>query len=63
MAKRYRYAGSGQGVPGLPHELDDDEAERLGVKPLLAEALQAGLYKEISAKATAKIKAEEVNDG
>jgi hypothetical protein len=63
MAKRYRYVGQGQGVPGLPHEIDDEEARLLGVQELLAQALQAGVYKEISTKATAKVKAQEVNDG
>jgi hypothetical protein len=47
MDKRYRFVGEGAGVPGLPHELSESEAWRLGVGGLLADALASGIYKEI----------------
>jgi hypothetical protein len=59
MSKRYRYVGPGQGVPGLPHELDDEEARRLGVHELLEQALQAKVYEAIAEKAKGKTPAEE----
>lgn len=40
----YRYVGDGVGVPGLPHEISDDEAEKLGVKDLLDEAIANGSF-------------------
>lgn len=45
--KRYRFVGEGAGIPGLPHELTQAEAETLGVSALLVDALAAGAYKEI----------------
>jgi hypothetical protein len=59
MSKRYRYVGPGQGVPGLPHELDEEEARRLGVQTLLEEALGAKVYEPVSEKAKGKTPAEE----
>lgn len=59
MAK-YRYVGEGQGVPGLPHEVTDEEAKALGNsgytdeagKPIsmaqvLKAAVKAGTFKKI----------------
>ena len=40
----YKFIGNGMGVPGLPHEISDEEAKRLGVGELLAEAIQNGWY-------------------
>jgi len=48
MTRQYRFVGDGAGVPGLPHELTDDEARRLGVESLLADALKIGTYQEIA---------------
>ena len=59
MGKRYRYIGSGQGVPGLPHEIDEEEAERLGLVDLLKQAVQAKVYQLIPEKAKGKTAAEE----
>jgi hypothetical protein len=59
MAKRYRYVGQGQGVPGLPHEIDDEEAKRLGLTELLQQAVQAKVYQAIPEKAKGKAAAEE----
>lgn len=43
----YKYVGDGMGVPGLPHLISDQEAERLGVSALLAEAIKNGSYIEV----------------
>lgn len=46
--KTYRYAAPFPGaVPGLPQELTGAEAEELGVKDLLKEALEIGTYQEV----------------
>ncbi len=41
---KYQYVGTDQGVPGLPHEISDEQAEALGVADLLAEAVKNGSY-------------------
>jgi hypothetical protein len=48
MGKRYRFIGEGAGVPGLPHELTDEEARALGVEELLQAALANGNYVEMT---------------
>lgn len=42
----YRYVGDGEGIPGLPHEISDDEAAELGVSEILKAALENGSYVE-----------------
>ena len=55
MSKTYIFDTSrGAGVPGLPHEISEDEAKALGVDELLKEAVKNGSYK---AKAEPKPKA------
>ena len=46
MSKKYKYAGSGMGVAGLPHEISDEEAKALGseVDALLHAAIKNGNY-------------------
>ena len=44
--KEYKYVGNGMGVPGLPHEVSDDEAAGLGVLHILREAIENGSYVE-----------------
>jgi hypothetical protein len=44
--KKYLYVGNGMGVPGLPHEVSDDEAAELGVLHILREAIENGSYVE-----------------
>jgi hypothetical protein len=44
--KKYKYVGDGMGVPGLPHEISDEEVEALGVTELLKAALENGSYVE-----------------
>lgn len=63
---RYKFVGDGAGVPGLPHEITDDEAEALGVTELLKAAVENGNYQPAdepkpAARVKAK-KAEGVND-
>lgn len=43
MAK-YKFVGDGAGVPGLPHEISDEEAEALGVADILKAAIENGRY-------------------
>lgn len=45
--RKFLFVGSGAGVPGLPHELTDDEARELGVEKILDEAVKTGTYKEV----------------
>jgi hypothetical protein len=40
----YKYVGEGAGVPGLPHQISDEEAEALGVTELLKAAVENGSY-------------------
>ena len=40
----YKFIGKGMGVPGLPHEISDEEAKRLGVGELLKAAIENGSY-------------------
>jgi len=47
MAKKYKFVGKGGGVPGLPHEITDAEAEYLGVLEILQEAIKNGNYQEV----------------
>ena len=41
---QYKYVGDGAGVPGLPHEISDDEAEALHVADILSTAVENGSY-------------------
>lgn len=63
--KNYKYVGNGMGVPGLPHFVTDEEAELIGMKEVLKQALANGSYVEVTAdKQTKNLKKEsEVNDG
>lgn len=67
--KLFRYVGNGAGVPGLPHEITDEEAKALGVDGLLKEAVNNGSYVEVdpspspSPKGEGSGKRKEVNNG
>jgi hypothetical protein len=50
MMKKYIFVGQGEGVPGLPHEVTDEQAKALGVEEILTDALANGNYKELKAK-------------
>lgn len=45
---KYKFVGDGIGVPGLPHELTDEDVAALGVEKLLEEAVKNGNYVEVS---------------
>ncbi len=45
---QYKYNGDGAGVPGLPHEINDEQAVELGVQDLLSLAIEAGVYAPVS---------------
>ncbi len=47
---KYQFVGNGQGVPGLPNEVTDKQAEALGLTKVLAECVKAKLYKEVKSK-------------
>lgn len=59
MGKRYRFIGDGAGVPGLPHELTEEDAHKLGVETLLMEALKNGAYEELKPPKVPKASAQE----
>lgn len=40
--KTYKFTGDGAGVPGLPHEIPEEQARAYG--ELFQSALEAGLY-------------------
>jgi len=42
----YKFIGEGEGVPGLPHEITDEEAAALGVSDVLKAAVENGSYVE-----------------
>jgi hypothetical protein len=41
---KYRFAGEGAGVPGLPHEITEEEAAEAGLSELLQAAIANGNY-------------------
>ena len=59
MGKRYRFIGDGAGVPGLPHELTEEDAHKLGIETLLMEALKNGAYEEVKSPKGSKAPAQE----
>lgn len=40
----YKFIGEGAGVPGLPHVVSDEYAEKMGVADVLKAAVKAGVY-------------------
>ncbi len=47
MATSYRFIGAGAGIPGLPHEVSDEQARELGLEETLRAAMAAGTYEEV----------------
>jgi len=47
---------AGDGVPGLPHEITDEQAKALGLEKVLKDAVQNGTYTEKPAAKPAKTK-------
>lgn len=50
---KYKYVGDGAGVPGLPHEISEDEAKEAGIEHLLKVAIDAGVYVDVKTVAPA----------
>ncbi len=48
MATSYRFIGAGAGIPGLPHEVTDEQARELGLEDMLRAAMAAGTYEGIT---------------
>lgn len=46
--KKFIYVGLGDGVPGLPREITDEQAEADGLTILLNQAIDAGVYVDAS---------------
>lgn len=44
---KYKFVGEGMGIPGLPHEITDEQAKADGVDKLLDQAVTLGLYVEV----------------
>lgn len=45
---KYQYVGDGLGVPGLPHQISEEEAKELGLESLLHDAIENGNYKPVN---------------
>lgn len=41
---KYKFIKNGDGIPGLPHEITDEQAKAQGLEPLLKAAIAAGAY-------------------
>lgn len=48
---QYKFVGNGAGVPGLPHEITDEEAAALGVTDTLRQAVENGNYQAVTVAA------------
>lgn len=61
--KTYIFIGDGDGIPGLAHEITDEQAKAQGVELLLTDAVERGVYVEKQAvnEKPAKTKKENVN--
>lgn len=60
---QYRYVGGGLGVPGLPHEITDEQAAARGLTDLLQAAVAAGKYRPETSEEPEDDPAEEIEDG
>ncbi len=54
---KYKFNGTGPGVPGLPHEISDEQVAQFnpGQRELLTAAIAAGTYIEIDAPKPARV--------
>lgn len=59
--KTFIYIGGGDGVPGLPHEITDAQAQADGLNDLLNSAVEAGVYVEKKAEAEKPAKTKKEN--
>ncbi len=48
---KYKFVGEGLGIPGLPHEITEEEAQALGLTELLQAAVANGNYQAASGQA------------
>ena len=69
--RTYQYIGDGAGIPGMPHVITDEDAERDGLTDLLNGAIANGSYVAVETdptpdpfpKGKGRKKESEVNDG
>lgn len=54
--KTYIYVGGGDGIPGLPHQITDQQAAAEGLTELLNSAIDSGAYIEQADEKPAKKK-------
>lgn len=61
--KTYIYVGIGDGIPGMPHEITDEQAKADGLTPALLEAVKNGSYVEKKAVTEKPAAKKELTDG
>lgn len=59
MGKIYRYVGPGEGIPGLPSIISEDQARQDGTLELLKDAVRIGAYTEVK---PSKVLSDKEND-
>lgn len=59
--KTFIYIGDGDGIPGLPHEITDEQAKAEGLTDLLNAAVKNGAY--VEKKAAEKPVKKELTNG
>jgi len=47
---KYKFVGNGRGIPGLPHEVSDEDVKVLGMEEVLKAALKNGNYVKVEEK-------------
>jgi len=47
MTRTFKFTGVGEGIPGLAHEVTDDQAKALGLGEVLRSAVANGSYSEV----------------
>ena len=47
MTRTFKFTGAGEGIPGLAHEVTDDQAKALGLGDVLKSAIANGSYAEV----------------
>ena len=60
MLRSFHFVGTGDGIPGLPHLVTDEEAKALGLSDVLRSAIANGNYvEEKASKPGPKVKSAE----
>jgi len=62
MSKVFVYVEGLAGIPGLPHEISEDDARAKGLDELLKAAIERGAYIEKKSKPERKQKATPAKD-